>query len=113
MPEDSSAIIKYISREKDIKKVDKIYIRMYGNKYINSNKGKELDKIISIQTSEIDFWNDKSSFIYIWGWPGPDYNVYRYSDYGETWAFYPWELEGEIMLYEDEEIVDKFINIPN
>jgi hypothetical protein len=30
--------------------------------------------------------------IYIWGWPGPDYNFYKFSDYGETWAFTKEEL---------------------
>ena len=23
----------------------------------------------------------------MWGWPGPDYNIYYFKDYGYTWAF--------------------------
>lgn len=26
-------------------------------------------------------------FIEIWGWPGPDYNYYKWADYCKTWAF--------------------------
>ena len=28
----------------------------------------------------------------MWGWPGPDYNVYSFKDYGYTWAFNKKEL---------------------
>ena len=31
-------------------------------------------------------------FVYVWGWPGPDFNVYSLADYGKTWAFTKEEL---------------------
>jgi hypothetical protein len=26
-------------------------------------------------------------FVYIWGYPGPDGNIYEFKDYGKTWSF--------------------------
>jgi hypothetical protein len=34
-------------------------------------------------------------FIYVWGWPGPDANIYEFKDYGKTWSFYKKDLIGE------------------
>ena len=68
---------------------DKVYITMYG---LHKSK----DRILKIKTSDIDHyvfnWYGEPAFIYIWGYPGPDYNVYKMSDYGETWAFTEAEL---------------------
>lgn len=69
-----------------------IYGRMYGNKYLLTNDGnglqiKILDRILKIDKKDIKIGVDGESLIYIWGFPGPDYNVYKFSDYGETWAF--------------------------
>lgn len=67
----------------------KVYLTMYG---LNKRK----DTIMNIHTSEISNfvlnWDGEPAFIYIWGWPGPDFNVYKMSDYGETWAFTEKEL---------------------
>ena len=42
------------------------------------------------------------SFVVIWGWPGPDTNTYRFSDYGITWAFSEDELvETEMVQNQD------------
>ena len=69
--------------------VDEVYITMYG---LHKSK----DEILKIKTSDIDHyvfdWYGEPAFIYIWGFPGPDYNVYKMSDYGETWAFTETEL---------------------
>ena len=59
---------------------------------------KEEDRVIKIETREIHKfvfeWSDKGpGIIYLWGWPGPDGNVYLLSDYGKTWAFTEGELE--------------------
>ena len=66
-----------------------VFITMYG---LHKSK----DRIIDIKTKEISNfvfnWDGEPAFIYIWGWPGPDFNVYKMSDYGETWAFTKEEL---------------------
>ena len=33
------------------------------------------------------FCKNADAFYYIWGWPGPDANIYYFKDYGITWAF--------------------------
>lgn len=67
-----------------------IYITMYG-------MHKSKDRIIKIKNTEIyKFvfnWDNGPAFIYLWGWPGPDGNVYHIDDYGETWAFSKEELQ--------------------
>ena len=45
------------------------------------------DNIIEIQTKKLEWSKDKNTFIYIWGWPGPDYNIYTIDNYGKYWAF--------------------------
>lgn len=69
---------------------DHIYITMYG-------MHKSKDKVIEIKTKQIDDfvfdWDGKGpAFIYLWGWPGPDGNIYLIDEYGETWAFTEAEL---------------------
>ena len=56
--------------------------------------------ILPIKKSELHKTVSDNSIIYIWGWPGPDGNIYNYSDYGETWAFTPEELS-PARKYED------------
>lgn len=67
-----------------------VWITMYGHP-------KEEDEILSIRTEDIDHfcidWNGEYAFVWIWGFPGPDYNVYVFSDYGKTWALTRKELE--------------------
>lgn len=79
---------------------DFIYGRMYGSEYITTvykdGAKTELDKIVRIGKNEIKEFNPEKEYIlFIWGWPGPDYNVYKFSDYGKTWAFDREELIGE------------------
>lgn len=45
------------------------------------------EQIISIDVKQLDWAKDKNSFIYIWGWPGPDYNHHTEQTYGKGWAF--------------------------
>ena len=56
--------------------------------------------IIDIKKESLKRTINDDSVIYIWGWPGPDGNIYNYSDYGETWAFTPEELS-PARKYED------------
>lgn len=46
-------------------------------------------------------------FTYVWGGPGPDYNVYSLADYGKTWAFTKEELiteENKKAILESEDL---------
>jgi len=56
--------------------------------------------IIDIKKESLNRTINDDSVIYIWGWPGPDGNIYKYSDYGITWAFTPEELS-PARKYED------------
>lgn len=58
----------------------KFYGRMYGTTSPD-------DRIIEIDKSHIKFTSDGDAFYFVWGWPGPDWNLYRFIDYGITWAF--------------------------
>ena len=69
-----------------IKKHDKIYAFMYGFREDDPSH------IIDIDVKELHFSPTDRSMIYIWGGPGPDYNRYRFNDYGETWAYSKEEL---------------------
>lgn len=60
----------------DIKLKKHIHITMYGNPG---------DDTIKVSPDELDFGKD--GFTYTWGWPGPDFNRYKFDDYGKTWAF--------------------------
>ena len=50
------------------------------------------EQIVSIKTSSIRWNPTKTLFYYIWGWPGPDCNMYDADNYGKTWAFTKEEL---------------------
>lgn len=66
---------------------DKIWGEMYGRKCTDNNAiVLELDKT-ELQRSKTD-----DSVAYVWGMPGPDYNIYYFKDYGITWAFTREEL---------------------
>lgn len=70
-----------------------IYGFMYGSPYINTSTGKVKDDIIKIKQSDLKIGKNKDCFIYIWGWPGPDANFYKFKDYGITWSFNKEDLE--------------------
>lgn len=69
----------------------KFFGYMYGEPFHNVFNIPEVevrrDELIEMTCSPEDISNDKSSFWYIWGWPGPDLNEYKFADYGITWAF--------------------------
>lgn len=82
-----------------VENTDKIFAYMYCT--YHSPHG----KVIEIETKDLEYrlWPSKSNprlqvplFIYMWGWPGPDYNTYYFCDYGKTWAFTREELGNEI-----------------
>lgn len=75
-----------------------IYGFLYGGPYvlICNEKGESHlipDEIIRIEKSSLEIDKRHNRFIYIWGYPGPDYNAYKFTDYGKTWAFSKDEIE--------------------
>lgn len=59
------------------------------------------EQIIKINTSELKWYINEEGFIYVWGWPGPDANLYTRETYGKGWAYTrqeiikAWENENE------------------
>ena len=56
--------------------------------------------LVDIKKTRLEKTKADDEVWYIWGWPGPDVNCYKYSDYGVTWAFTPEELS-PARKYED------------
>ena len=89
---DNAEIIKKYESE-DVKS---IFGFMYGQPFVNvfknGNLVREKDRVIEIRKEALDLSRKRDGFFYVWGMPGPDYNFYRFSDYGITWAFTAEEL---------------------
>ena len=47
--------------------------------------GSPTDRFIEIEKSSLILDKNNEAFIYIWGWPGPDFTLYYLKDYGKTW----------------------------
>lgn len=62
---------------------------IWGTMYGTSNP---TECITEISKQSLELTRDADAFIYIWGYPGPDYNLYKFTDYGVTWAFTRQEL---------------------
>lgn len=75
---------------KAVMKHEVIYSLMYGETYIDGRATE--DQIITIKTEELEWSESKNQFIYVWGWPGPDFNLYTLENYGKVWAFSKEEL---------------------
>ena len=77
---------------------DYLYVFMHGRMFenvgldANSNKEIRPAKIIKLEEKIVKRDRDGLGFFYIYGWPGPDYDYYRYSDFGYSWAFSKDEL---------------------
>jgi len=65
--------------------VNGIYGYMHGHPFINVNGDKKRDEIIFIRDNSLRM--SSIGLVYVWGFPGPDCNMYYYKDYGITWAF--------------------------
>ena len=72
---------------------DIIYSLMYAP-YIVEWRSLE-EQIIEIKTKELKWFEDHTGFIWVWGYPGPDANMYNLKDYGKSWAF----TKDELMRY--------------
>lgn len=69
-----------------------IYGYMYG-KRIQSRPIEE--DIIFIEKKYLKIGKYADCFIFTWGWPGPDANIYEFKDYSKTWSFYKKDLMRE------------------
>ena len=57
--------------------------------------GSVKDALEEWKKNELHLSSSKDSFYVIWGGPGPDFNIYKLSDYGKTWAFTIEEIDME------------------
>lgn len=69
---------------------DSIYATMYGMPF-------EKDETLILSKHELYLGKDNDRFVYIWGWPGPDGNIYYFKDYGITWKFFRSDMHDSIM----------------
>lgn len=82
------SILDWYRNAQESEEDEYIYGYMYG-------KSDPEDKIIKIHKSKLSLTINKDAFIYVWGYPGPDYNEYKFSRYGIDWAFTKEGLERE------------------
>lgn len=68
---------------------DSIWSLMYPD-YINCMSTEE--QIIEIKIEELRWSKNKQVAYYVWGWPGPDVNMYNVDNFGITWHFNKDEL---------------------
>lgn len=80
---------------RESKKHKYIYGYMYGQPIPMSN-GIYDTRIINVPISKIDILDD--CFLYKWGWPGPDGNIFKYEDYGVFWAFSKEDIDEEAAI---------------
>jgi len=73
--------------------VNHIWGTMYGS-------SSPTECITKISKQSLELTRNADAFIYIWGYPGPDYNLYKFTDYGVTWAFTRQEL-GQYKTYDE------------
>lgn len=68
--------------------------RMFENVILDANYNKETRpaEIIKLEKKSVELDRAGLGFFYTYGWPGPDYDYYLYSDFGYSWAFSKDEL---------------------
>lgn len=69
---------------KKLKNIGGIYGYMYGKRIPSTPIDKD---IIFIEQKQLIIGKNADCFGYIWGYPGPDCNIYKFEDYGKTWSF--------------------------
>ena len=59
---------------------DGIYGTMFGG---------DEEAYVFVPKSDLHEWGKDTcmGYYFVWGWPGLDYSVYLFSDYGRTWSF--------------------------
>lgn len=104
-----------MTKEKILKQLETakgIYGYMYGRQYYRVAVGKGewntyADRLLFIEKEALQIGVGQSNedcLFYRWGYPGPDYNLYYFKDYGKTWVFTKDDLEPN--PYPREEGVD-------
>lgn len=76
----------------DSNKQSPIFGYMYGEPYIHTSmmNGEDMyvrGEIVCIQKHMLKISDRRDCFMFVWGFPGPDFNIYKFEDYGRTWAF--------------------------
>lgn len=69
----------------------------YGYLYGYPVKNPTRDDICELFKDDVELTENvlgEPGFYFVWGSPGPSYNLYRFCDYGKTWAFSVEELIG-------------------
>ena len=72
---------------------DGIYGTMYGQTWLHFSEYNLRDEVVFIDKKCLKVWDN--GFMYIWGGPGPDYNVYKWEDFGVTWGFTPHDIKDQ------------------
>lgn len=55
--------------------------------YIYGRASYRGNKVTRILRDRLEIGKDGESLIHVFGCPGPDYDLYEFSDYGTTWGF--------------------------
>lgn len=77
---------------------DCLYVFMHGRMFedvitdADYNKETRLAKIIKLEKKAVELDRKGLGFFFIWGFPGPDYDYFLYSDYNYSWSFSEDEL---------------------
>lgn len=73
--------------------INGIYGYMYGNPKCDK-------RVLFIKKNDLELSRYNDAFLYIWGFPEPDANIYLFKDYGITWAFNIDDIKGEYVYVE-------------
>jgi len=71
-----------MTKEEIIKRME-IAEGIYGTMYGTSSKA---ENYTFIDKYDMKYWKNEG-YCFVWGYPGPDYNLYTFADYGITWSF--------------------------
>lgn len=64
---------------------EKVYSLLYSPSRIHNTPISK--QLFEMKTKDLNWSLDHDSFTYVWGWPGPDINLYTIKTYGKGWAF--------------------------
>lgn len=79
-------------------------VSFYGCMYGYADVG---EKILAMNVNLNDLSKTEECFFYIWGYPGPDFNTYEFSDYGKTWAFNIEDFKHEVEFIHERWVIKK------
>lgn len=82
-----------LDANKSLKEIFQTIPVIYSRLYTNADGICGNNTIIEIETGNLQWSKDEEAAYYIWGWPGPDYNIYSRGNYKTDWAFTKQEME--------------------